>query len=126
MKPSMYFSITSNSKVKDEAARFVDFFVNDIEANKIIKGERGVPVSSKVKEALKPLLTPEETKVFDYVSWAEKNSSPNDPPDPVGAAEIRTMLKDMAEQVLYKKISAEDAAAKFKKDASAILAKNKK
>lgn len=127
MKPSMYFSITSNSKVKDEAAKFIDFWTNDIEANKIIKGERGVPVSSKVKDALKPLLTPEEAKIFDYVAWAEKNSSPNDPPDPVGAAEVRTvLLKDLGDQILYKKISVEDAAAKFRKDANAILAKNKK
>src|SRR5690606_11664721 len=53
LKPSMFFSISENSKVKEEAAKFIDFFVNDIEANKLILGERGVPVSGKVKEALK-------------------------------------------------------------------------
>ncbi|TBL79974.1 ABC transporter substrate-binding protein [Paenibacillus thalictri] len=127
MKPSQYFSVTSNSKLKDEAVKFIDYFTNDIEANKIIKGERGVPISSKVKEALKPLLSPEEAKIFDYVAWAEKNSSPNDPPDPVGASEVRTvLLKDLGDQILYKKISIEDAAAKFRKDANAVLAKNKK
>ena len=82
LKPSMYWSVASSSKVQEEAAKFIDFWINDIEANKIIKGERGVPVASKVKEALKPLLNPNEVKVFDYVAWAEKNSAPMDPPEP--------------------------------------------
>lgn len=126
LKPSMYFSITKNSKVKEEAAKFINFWVNDIEANKIIKGERGVPVSSKVKEALKPILSPAEVKVFEYVAWAEQNSSPMDPPNPVGSVEVEKLLKDTSEQILYKKISVADAAAKFRKEADAILAKNKK
>ncbi|WP_248925126.1 ABC transporter substrate-binding protein [Paenibacillus hamazuiensis] len=126
MKSSMGFSVTKNSKVKDEAVKFINFFINDVEANKLIKGERGVPVSSKVQEALKPLLKPEEAKVFDYVAWAQNNSSPVDPPNPVGSVEIEKLLKDTSEQILYKKISVEDAAAKFRKEANAILAKNKK
>jgi multiple sugar transport system substrate-binding protein len=126
IKPSMFFAISKSSKQKEEAAKFISWFTNDIDANKIIKGERGIPISSKVQEALKPSLAPEEKQVFEYVAWAEKNSSPIDPPDPAGAAEVSKLLKDLQDQMLYKKISVEDAAAKFKKDANAILAKNKK
>jgi multiple sugar transport system substrate-binding protein len=126
LKPSMYFSVTESSKVKEEAAKFISFFVNDIEANKLIKGDRGVPVSSVVKEALKPILSPNEVKIFDYVAWADQNSSPGDPPNPIGAVEIEKLLRDTSEQILYKKISVEDAAVKFRKEANAILAKNKK
>jgi multiple sugar transport system substrate-binding protein len=125
LKPSMYFSISKNSKVKEEAAKFIDFWINDIEANKIIMGERGVPVSSKVKEALKPSLTPEQAKVFDYVAWAEQNSSQMDPPNPVGAVEVDKLLKDTAEQILYKKLTVEQGAAKFREEANKILSKNK-
>jgi multiple sugar transport system substrate-binding protein len=100
--------------------------INDIEGNKIMKGERGVPISSKVQEAIKPLLTPEEQKVVDYVAWAGKNTSSDNPIDPVGAVEVTKLLTDMSQQILYKKISLEEAAAKFRKDATAILAKNKK
>ncbi|TDF97729.1 ABC transporter substrate-binding protein [Paenibacillus piri] len=125
LKASMGFSITKNSKQKEEAAKFISFFVNDIEANRIIKGERGVPISSKVKEALKPVLKPEESKVFDYVAWAEANSSPGDPPNPIGSVEVEKLLKDISEQILYKKIAVEDAAVKFRKEANAILAQNR-
>ncbi len=124
LKPSMYFSISKNSKVKEEAAKFISFWVNDIAANQIIMGERGVPVSSKVKEALKPSLTPDQAKVFDYVAWAEQNSGQMDPPNPVGAVEIDKLLKDTAEQILYKKLTVEEGAVKFREEANKILAKN--
>jgi len=124
LKPSMYFSISKNSEAKEEAARFIDFWVNDIEANKIIMGERGVPVSSKVKEELKPLLTPEQAKVFEYVAWAEANSSQMDPPNPVGAVEVDKLLKQTAEQIMYDQLTVEEGAAKFREEANKILASN--
>lgn len=126
LKPSMYFSVSKNSKAKEEAAKFISFWVNDIEANKIIMGERGVPVSSAVKEALKPSLTPEQTKVFDYVAWAEQNSSQMDPPNPIGAVEVDKLLKDTAEQILFNKLTVEAGAAQFRQEANKILAANAK
>lgn len=125
LKPSMYFSVPKSSKQKEEAAKFISFWVNNEEANKIIMGERGVPVSSKIKEALKPNLTPEQAKVFEYVSWAEQNASQMDPPNPVGAVEVDALLKNYAEQILYKKLTVEEAATKFREEANKILAKNK-
>ncbi|QYR19667.1 extracellular solute-binding protein [Paenibacillus sp. sptzw28] len=125
LKPSMYLSVSKNSKNKEEAAKFIDFFVNDIEANKLIKGDRGVPVSSKVKEALKPILEPAQVQVFDYVAWAETNSTPMDPPDPVGTAEIINIFKSYSEQMAFGQIKPEEAAKKFREEANAVLAKNK-
>lgn len=125
LKPSMYLSVSKNSKHKEEAAKFIDFFVNDIEANKLIKGERGVPVSSKVKEALKPMLEPAQVQVFDYVAWAETNSTPVDPPDPVGSAEIINIFKTYSEQMAFDQIKPEEAAKRFREEANAVLEKNK-
>ncbi|CAM4427674.1 ABC transporter substrate-binding protein [Paenibacillus tarimensis] len=125
LKPSMYFAISKNSKQKEEAAKFIDFWVNNVEANKLIKGERGVPVSSVVKDAIKPELDEAQAKVFDYVAWAEENSTPMDPPDPVGAAEIMNMLKSYSEQMDFQKITPEEAAKRFREEANAVLGKNK-
>ena len=126
LKPSMYFAVTESSKQKEEAAKFIDFFINDIEANKLIKGERGVPVSSKVKEALKPTLSSNETKIFDYVTWAEANSAIGDPPNPIGAVEIEKLLRDLSERILFKKIAIDQAASEFRTEANAILARSQK
>ncbi|WP_128660677.1 extracellular solute-binding protein [Paenibacillus sp. 598K] len=125
LKPSMYFSISENSKAKEEAAKFINFFVNDIEANKLILGDRGVPGSSVVKDALRPELTPQQVQVFDYIAWAEENSSQMDPPDPIGAAEVFTALTTVAEQMEYDKLSVAEGAKQFREEANKILAKNK-
>jgi multiple sugar transport system substrate-binding protein len=126
LQSSQGLSVTKNSKNKEEALKFVNFMINDIEGNKIMKGERGVPASTKVQDAIKPLLTPEEQKVVDYVAWAGQNTKSDNPIDPVGAVEVTKLLVDLSQQILYKKITPEDAAAKFRKDSTAILAKNKK
>ncbi len=125
LKPSMYFSISKNSKHKEEAAKFISFFVNDIEANKLNLADRGVPGSSVVKEALKPLLSPQQAQVFDYIAWAESNSSQMDPPDPIGTAEVFAALTSVVEQLDYGQINAVEAAKQFREQANAILAKNK-
>lgn len=42
-KPGMFFSVAETSEVKEECAKFIDWFVNSDEANDIIMGERGTP-----------------------------------------------------------------------------------
>src|SRR5690554_182408 len=37
LKPSMYWTITTNSEHPDYAARFINFLINDIEANEILR-----------------------------------------------------------------------------------------
>lgn len=121
----MFFSIPKSSKQKEEAAKFIDFFVNNVEANKLIKGDRGVPVSSKVVKAIKPELAEEESKIFDYVEKASRNVSVSDPPDPLGSAEVMKVLQDVSEQILFKKITPEDGARFIRDQAEKILGMNK-
>ena len=122
IKPGMFWSIANSSKQKAEAAKFIDFLTNDIEANKIMLGERGIPGSSKVQEALKPLLSTVQKQIFDYVAWAENNSSAFNGPDPAGAGEIINLLKTFADQIAYGEMKPEDAAKQFRQQAGAILA----
>ncbi|MGM0749935.1 MAG: ABC transporter substrate-binding protein [Bacillota bacterium] len=124
LKPSMLFSVPKSSEHKKEAAKFIDFFINSEEANLLIKGERGVPVSDKVAEAIKPKLNEEETKIVEYVEAASKNISKADPPEPVGSAEVIKLLKDTSDQILYQKVTPEKAAKTFRKQANDILKRN--
>ncbi|MGG6312555.1 extracellular solute-binding protein [Paenibacillus macerans] len=125
MQPSMFWSVTSTSKNKEEAARFIDFWINNLDANKRIKGERGVPISAAIKEAIMPELTEPEQQVFDFVAAMEANSSPMSPAPPVGSPEVIASLSDLVEQINFGQITAEDAAKKFREEANAILANNK-
>ncbi|MCL6604019.1 MAG: extracellular solute-binding protein [Paenibacillus sp.] len=125
LKPGMFFSVAKNSKYKEEAARFISFFVNNLEANKLLQGERGVPVSSLVNEQMRPLLNPEMAQVFEYVEWVETHSSPMDNPEPVGSSDVTAVLRELYDLLLFGKITPEAAASEFRKKADLILEQNK-
>ncbi|QHZ46463.1 carbohydrate ABC transporter substrate-binding protein [Bacillus sp. NSP9.1] len=126
LRPSMLFSIPKSSEHKKEAATFIDFFINNEKANALIKGERGVPVSAKTAEAVKSELNEEEKKIFEYVERAKEHAGQADPPEPIGSAEVIKLLKDTSDQILFKKITPEEGAAKFRKEANDILKRNQK
>ncbi|SER79600.1 multiple sugar transport system substrate-binding protein [Gracilibacillus ureilyticus] len=121
LKPSMFFSVAENSEAKAEAAKFISFFINDIEANKLILGDRGVPISSEVLEALKSEVSDSQAQVFDYIEWAEQNSTPMGAADPAGAGEIIELLTSLSEQMSYGETTPEEAAEYFRTQAESIL-----
>jgi multiple sugar transport system substrate-binding protein len=126
LKPSMFFSVTKKSANKDEAVKFVNYFLNDIEANKVLLAERGIPIIPKVRDTLKGMVDPVNKQIFDYIDLVgNKNASPIDPPDPPGAGEVLKAFLTINQEVLYQMTSPKDAAAKFMKQANDILAKNK-
>jgi len=125
LKPSMFFSVPKSSKRKEEAAKFINFFINNIEANKLIKGDRGVPISSKVSKGIKEELTYEEMKIFNYVEKASQKVSKTDSPDPLGSAEVMKELNAISDEILFKNITPKDGAKRFREKAEKILSKNK-
>ena len=125
IKPSQFCSITSQSKQKEAAAKFIDFITNDIEANEILAAERGVPISSKVREALKPKLGKAQVEMFDYVDRVAKDVQPIKPPDPAGHTDIVKNIwgPQVVDQVLFEQTTPEKAAALLREEATKILAK---
>ena len=121
IKPSMFFSVAESSPHKDAAVLFIDFFTNDIEANKILMAERGVPISAKVREALEPFLTDVQIKMFEYLNLVSQHSSPIDPPEPAGHPEVNRLLDDLQSMVLHEVITPAEAAKNFRQEATRIL-----
>ncbi|MFN8471031.1 MAG: extracellular solute-binding protein [Anaerolineae bacterium] len=128
IKPSMFWSITSQSKHPKEAALWLDFYTNDLAANEILGAERGVPVSTKVQDALKPKLSKAQAETFDFLSRVSKDVQPIKPPDPKGHPDIvkNVWVPQVADPVLYGQITPEQGAALMRTEATKILESNKK
>lgn len=128
VKPSMMFSINEKSSddIKAKSAGIINFFINDEEAAKILLDERGVPVSTAIREIVKGLSDDDSKKVFEYVEYIEKNQGPADGWAPANSSEVYSVLADLYMQVAFQKITPEDAASSFIEQANEILAKNAK
>ncbi|MDP4551117.1 sugar ABC transporter substrate-binding protein [Alkalihalobacillus macyae] len=126
VKPGQFFSVTSQSEKAEEAAKFIDFVTNDLEANEILNAERGVPISSKVRDHLKPNLSDAGQKMFEYLELVEGYAREINQPDPPGATEIEDFFNTQIEDAIYYgEITPEEAAQMFRKKANEVLADNK-
>jgi multiple sugar transport system substrate-binding protein len=123
LKPAMFISILSTSKSQDLAARFVNFFVNDLEANRILLAERGIPIPTHVREDLAPRVTPGLKYLFDYITKVMPFTSPRDPPDPAAAGEVRDVMKPILLQCLTGSLTSEAAVARMVREANAVLSR---
>jgi multiple sugar transport system substrate-binding protein len=128
VKPSQFFSVTSQAKQPKEAAMFIDFVTNSIEANEVLMAERGVPISNKVQKALAPKLGRSQAEMFAYLERVSKDVQPIPPPDPPGHADIvkNVYNPQVIDPVAYGKLEPDKAAALLRQEANAILAKAKR
>jgi len=103
---------------------FIDFFTNSVAANAILNAERGVPVSSVVREGLESILGPAQLATFDYIARLVNDSSPLPPPDPPGAATVddNVWWPELVDPVRYGQITVEEAVARFRELANKTLA----
>lgn len=118
---SMYFSIPASAKNPDDAVAFLNYFLNDVSANDVLNGERGVPVPAKIRAHLSENADPVNKQIFDYISHVAGNCSPIDPPDPPKASEFLKLVKDKTMEVLMKKTAPENAANEIIAKGNVIL-----
>lgn len=123
LRPSQFFSITSSSNNKEEAARVINFYTNSEKAQDILQAERGVPVSSKMADYLRPQLNDVQQRVFAFIAEVTEVAVPFDPPQPNGTNEVNKLLDDLTDLVRYGELSPEDATARFLPEAQDILTK---
>lgn len=126
LKPGMFLSVSESSQVKEECAKFIDWIINSEEANDIISGERGTPVSSTIRDYMinKGTMTKQQTDMFEYVSKAAKVAGATPAADPSGISEVNEAFSNAGNSVLYGQATAEEGAAAFRKQATEILERN--
>ncbi len=123
LNPSQFFCVSTDSEHPDEAAALINYITNSVECNNVLLGERGVPISSVVAEAIAENQSPDDQEVIAYINnVVAPNCSPIDPPNPPSSSEIFGVLDGLTEKVIYGELTAQEAAEQFFEQANAILA----
>ena len=124
LKPAQFFSITEGCETVDEAGMFIDFITNSIEANDVLLGERGVPVSNVIREDMQTKIDAVSVQVFEFVAAISEIAQPVPLPDPAGWNDIRVnvLAPQFTDPVLFGMISAQEGYDAFLQESNAILA----
>ncbi|MFF0862683.1 ABC transporter substrate-binding protein [Nonomuraea sp. NPDC003560] len=121
LQPAMFYTASAKSEHAAEAAKFIDFMINDAEVGGIVLSDRGLPASSKVLAAVKDKLPPADQKTLQFVDSIKGELA--DPPTapPKGASALEDMLKRYTEEVIFGRMAPDVAAQKFLTEANAAL-----
>jgi multiple sugar transport system substrate-binding protein len=125
MTSSQAFCISKSSAQKAAAAAFINYFVNDEDANRILRGERGVSIMGNIRGILEPELTVNEKLVYSFVDAMGLEASHPVILDPPGQQEIIKLNLRLLEQVIFDAITADEAAKQLRSGALEILGKRK-
>lgn len=120
-KASMYWSISATAQDPEAALGFVDFLVNSPDAGKILSVERGVPGNLAVRDAITPDLDDANLMAVDYLDAIEDELGPAPEITPQGGGEFEDILTRAGEDMLFGRITAEEAAQRLVDDLEAAL-----
>jgi len=120
-KPAMYYSISAKTEHPEESAKLVDFLLNDPEVAKLQLTDRGLPANMTVREAILPELTAADQKVADFMAALEPEIVDNPAVPPSGANEIQDIMIRINTEVLFERMTPDEAADAFLKDVGAAI-----
>ncbi len=120
-KPSQFWSVNPKSPTLEDDIKYVSFFINDLEAGKVLGVERGIPCSASVRAAVSPTLSPQDQLALNFVSNLGDLLGALPPSPPAAAGEVATQLNTTAQSIAFGQATPEDAGAAFIKEAQDIL-----
>lgn len=117
--PTMMLAIPENCENKEEAAAFINWFVNDPEAIAITGDTRGIPANSEARDMLekKGAISPQVSTMLAQA--LEAKTSPEN--GPTLNAEVAAVISDYSHQVGYRQITPEQAGPAMYQDIEHVL-----
>lgn len=110
-RPALIWSVGRTSRNPEAAASFIDFFVNDPAAGKVLGVERGVPVNLRIRDEIKPAIGDIEKMTVDYIASIAGIVGPYPPPVPKGANEFdHGVMRPTADQLAFGQLTVAEAA----------------
>jgi multiple sugar transport system substrate-binding protein len=113
--------MNKDTEHKEEAAKLINWFVNDLQATEIYAAENGIPGTSAVRDHLAEGLQPMNVQAFEHFDRVV-GDIPVTNMRPEGSASILSAYTRHSEAVAFGQVSVEDAVEAFFKEAEGILA----
>lgn len=122
MNPAQIYSIPESCKNKEEAAKFLNWMLNDPEAAVLLKECRGVPASNTARTALVDagLLSEESSEVIDHANSLGSMEYTN-----VSTGDAQATMMEIIQEVGFGLTSPTDAAEKLMEQNAIIINKIK-
>jgi len=109
-RPGMHFMIATNAAQPELAARFINYFVNDVDAGKVLGAERGAPLNSDVVATVLPELDEVSRTSIDYLDSIAGRVGAYPPPVPLGVSDFNaSAFGPIADKVAFGQLTPQQA-----------------
>ena len=105
LKPAMLWSIAADTEMSELAVAFIDYYTNSTSVYDVCGIDRGVPISSAIREYLLPNLSEADQKSFAYVDYLSENSTPMNLYTPAKSAEAAVPINELIDKIIYKAVT---------------------
>ncbi|WP_035698505.1 extracellular solute-binding protein, partial [Glycomyces tenuis] len=119
--PSAYWSVNAASEHPQAAAMLVDWFLHEPAAAELILDTRGVPFNPDTLAVVSPLLEGPAKTAADYVDIVFDEGVVA-PPQPAGGSIMNELSQRMEAEVLFGRMTPDEAAAQWTDELGAALA----
>lgn len=118
---SQLFSVAATTKQPDAAVAFIDFFIHNPAAAKVLGVDRGVPASAATRKAITPTLASPDREQVAFLTQYGKLTRSLPFLDPPGSGDVYTALTNASQSISLSHTSVADASSKFMEDAEQAL-----
>lgn len=113
VRPSMLWSVYSQTKYPKAAAELVNFLINNEEAGKIMGTERGIPANKTILKEVTDASSGTDKLTLEYISSLSERPGTALELEPNGASNIDKTLNRYMQDVLFNKLTPQEAGQKF-------------
>lgn len=121
LKPAMAYAISSQTEHPEEAAMFVDFMLNSDEAIDAIGTDRGLPANLEQRERITPTLEGVQATEAEFIADIADELESVPPAPPTGAGETVDIIKRLNTEVLFDRMTPQEAAEGFISETEAAI-----
>ena len=120
-KASMYWSVSAKAGDPEAAAAFVNYLANNEDAAKLMLVDRGVPVNPDMAAAIQPELNESDQTVVAFLDEIRPDMAEAPKPSPVGAGGVQDVVKRYVSEVLFDKLTPEEATKRMTNEISGMI-----